>query len=137
MFLRYNPEDGEPREWMYKPAKLMCDEAEALEKCTQWTLEEFTMNLQRGSTLARRALLWVFLRRDHASLRVENVKFRVGEVEVQMDRAELAAMRSQIEQIDFSDQTVRNAALQQIDDQILTAPEDPTLAPKAESSTIA
>jgi hypothetical protein len=123
----YTPEGGERQEWPFSPRKLKASEAESLEKRAGWDLEEFMEHLAKGSILARRALLWMFLRRVHLSLRFEDVDFTVDEVEVQFDKGELTAIRAEVEKM--PDGPEREKALATIDEQLLTAPDAVGKAP--------
>lgn len=130
MFFTYKPADGDEQRWTFKPNKMPNHEAEAIEKRTDWTYGTFCIKLQQGSTLARRALLWVFLRRQHPTIRFEDVRFETGELELEMDAGELAAMRQQVESSNAFDDETKAAALEQMDEQLKTAEPDPDAVPK-------
>lgn len=123
MFLIYKPEDGEEQRWPFSPKKVRAAEAEAIEKRTGWDYEEFGLHLVKGSVLARRALLWTYLRRVHHNLRFEDVDFAVGEVELEFDKDELRTMREQISEQRFASEADRESMLSAIDAQIELAPE--------------
>ncbi len=93
MKLVYTPADGERREWEYDPSEVTAAEAEAVEDVTGSTWEEVNKAAGKGGIRARRAILWMLLRRDHAVLRFADVVFRVGELEWQFGRRELESMR--------------------------------------------
>jgi hypothetical protein len=95
VILTHAPADGDKREWQFRPDDMLNHESEAIERRTEWTWQEFLMNLQKGSTLARRALLWTMLRREHHVLRFEDVSFAQGEVSVDYERGELAELLEQ------------------------------------------
>ena len=97
MLLTYKPDGSESQEWEFHPDDMLNTESEMIEKRTGWAWDEFMLNLQKGSTLARRALLWTFLRRIHHTLRFEDVSFRRGELKLEFDLAELAEIRAQTE----------------------------------------
>jgi hypothetical protein len=123
MYLVYRPEDGEEQRWTFNPKKIRAAEAEALEKRTGWDFEEFGLHLLKGSVLARRALLWTYLRRVHHTLRFEDVDFAVGEVELQYDKDELTLMREQVEKTHGGSDAERVQMLAALDEQIADAPE--------------
>lgn len=97
MKFTYRPDAGDVQVWSFKPGEIKNSEAEMIERRTDWTWDEFVMKLQQGSTLARRALLWTFLRRTHHVLRFEDVEFTQSQVELEFDLDELYDMRSNIE----------------------------------------
>ncbi len=132
MLLIYRPEGADERRWTYAPDKLMSSEAEALEKVTGLTYEEFGTALIKGSATARRALLWVYLKREAPTLRHSQVDVPVGAVGIDYEQHELHAIRDKLaESTDMSDED-RNAALAQLDSMIT---EDAvTEAPKASES---
>lgn len=83
MKLIYRPDGADtPREWEFKPSKLLNAEAEAIEDRTGWTFEEFGDALMRGSTKARHALLWVMLKRENHRLKYDDVQFAMDEVDL-------------------------------------------------------
>jgi hypothetical protein len=92
MFLVYkpsSPERGEPEEWHFDPDRFPGMDAEAIERETGYTWLEFLMNVQKGSTLCYRALLWSFRRRQHRGLQMKDVRFDRGEVDLEYDKEEL------------------------------------------------
>lgn len=135
MFLIYSPA-GEPRrEWVFKPNDILNREAEQIEKVCSCTWQEFLERLQKGQTMARRALLWTMLRRDHSVLRFSDVEFRQGELDVEFDKDELREIRSSTErapEVAF-DGKDRDAVLEVIDQEIERARENPD--PKARASS--
>lgn len=96
MILTYTPADGDAQRFVFKPDDMLNSEAEAIEKRTGWTWAEFLEQTQKGSTLARRVLLWTFLRRTHHTLRFEDVSFRQSEVVLAFDIDEMTTMRAAV-----------------------------------------
>lgn len=125
MFLTYTPGDGEAQRWEFNPAKVRSDEAEAIERCTGWDWGEFSMHVLNDSVLARRALLWTFLRRVHKVLRFEDVHFALDEVELEFDAAELGGIRESVAAQRFDTEAERDAALAHLDKLIANAPQPP------------
>ncbi len=118
MLLIYRPEGATERRWTYAPDKLLSSEAEAIEKVTGITYEEFGQALIKGSMTARRALLWVLLKREEPTLRHSQVDVPVGAVAVDYEPHELKAIRDALaDNNDLSD-TDRDAALAQLDEMI-------------------
>lgn len=136
MILKYAPEGAEPRQWTFAPDRLMSSEAEAVEKVTAMTYDEFCMALIKGSRIARRALLWVLLKRTEPTLRHVQVDPQVGAIELEFEAHELRKMRDSIEaNADLTDDE-RAAFLKQLDLEILAQIEDGEAeAPKAPESS--
>lgn len=136
MFLTYRPEGADERRWPFKPERLMSAEAEAIERQTGWTYEEFGERLIKGSVTARRALLWVMLKREEPTLRYSQVDVPSGSVALDYERHELEAIRDKVaENADLSEREQR-AALASLDDLIAGMPEG-VEAPKATASDAA
>jgi hypothetical protein len=93
VYLVYQPEGSdEPTRWPYNPRKLMSAEREAIEKRTGQPFAEFTKAVIQGSSLARRALLWVMLKRDHPTTKFDDVDFAWDELRLEYSRQEYAQM---------------------------------------------
>lgn len=88
MIVTYAPSEGERREWEYKSADLPSGEAEDIEDAVGITFEEWQASLLQGGAKARRALLWVLLKREQPGLKFGDVSFRLGELGVDFDRDE-------------------------------------------------
>ncbi len=127
MILVYAPEGADERRWTFKPEKLMSSEAEAIEKATHLTYAEFGMELIKGSVTARRALLWVLLKREDAPLRLAQVDPPVGSITVEYEVDELIAMRDGVQQDTSLSDDERAAVLEQLEAEI----GDATPGPKA------
>lgn len=125
MLLTYTPADGDEQVFEFKPDDMLNHEAEAIEKRTDWTWDEFLVNLQKGSTLARRALLWTFLRRVHHTLRFEDVKFSRKELRLDYDLGELAEMREAVEKAPETPGVSKEAMLAALDAEMAKALPDP------------
>ena len=100
MLIIYTPEDGPRQEFTFRPGELMSPEAEALEGAPgrSWsTFEEYGELFMSGSLKARRAALWILLRRDDPKLRFTDLVIRVKELSVRYDEDELARIRENIE----------------------------------------
>lgn len=123
MLFTYQPADGPAERWTYKPQKLRVSEAEALEKRTGWDFQEFQEHLLQGSVRARRALLWMYRRRVHHTIRFEDVDFAMDEVTLEMDREELLELREKIATSPFESSTARDRAMAMVDEQIESAEE--------------
>lgn len=115
MRIVYAPADGEKHEWIWKPREAPSFEAEDLEEATGWDFPEFLQRFLAGSTRARRALLWVLLRREHPRLRFDQVAFTMGELADEYDDDEVAAARAALaEQESNPDDALDDAARQRL-----------------------
>lgn len=124
MYLVYSPEGSEePQRWKYNPKKLMTPEREDIERRTGYDFTEFTSRVLKGNSLCRRALLYVFLRREHPKTRYEDVQFAWDELELSYSAGELREMRKQVAESLHGDELA--AALAQLDSEIAEAFEDP------------
>lgn len=98
MLLTYHPAgDESPQVFTFKLELMRSKEVEAIEKRTGWTFgQEFREQLLKGGSLARRALLWTFLRRAHPFLKFDDVDFADHEVTLEMDAGELVEQRAAV-----------------------------------------
>lgn len=139
MRLIYSPEGGEAQEWDFIPGKMMSVEAEALEKATGWTYIEFGEKFMAGSTLARRALLWVMRRRTERGLKFSDVKFALDELDVDFSRDERVKLRQALLDSPDIDEAQREQILAELgdedDDEADAAPKSPAALPLRESAT--
>jgi hypothetical protein len=88
----YEPVDGPRQEFEYVPQELLSFDAEAIEDVggpTWGTYEEFGVKLGGGNLKARRALLWIMLRRQNPRLRFTDLVVRVDEVRLAADADDL------------------------------------------------
>lgn len=128
MLLIYRPEGAKERRWTFAPDKLLSSEAEAIEKVTGFTYEEFGQRLIKGSAAARRALLWVYLKREEPTLRHSQIDVPVGAIGVDYEPHELQAIRDALADSRDMSPDERDAALAALDEML--GEETPT-APKA------
>lgn len=86
MKLIYTPEDGDRQEWDFDPRTLINVEAEMVENASDaWnSYTEALIKLMMGAVTARRAFLWMFLRRENPKLRFRDLAFRLPEVRVEL-----------------------------------------------------
>jgi hypothetical protein len=99
MKLIWTPEDGEPREWLFQPRKLLSPEAEAIEDVGGATWDNFpafTEKLAHSNMKALRAALWVMRKRTEPRLRFDQVVIRVGEVDLDLDDEERADLNERV-----------------------------------------
>ncbi len=123
MYLNYQPEGSdEPTRWRYDPRRLMCAEREKIESLTGKDYSDFTKAVVNGNARCRRALLFVFLKRDHPKTKFEDVDFAWDELKLVHTRQELELIRAEVAKTLSGDQLA--AALEQLDAEIADAPED-------------
>ena len=131
MYLVYQPEGSEePQRWKYLPKKLMSAERETIERLTGKNFTEFSQEVLKGNSRCRRALLFVYLKREHPTLKFDDVDFAWDELTLEHSKGELLLMREQLpdsvppEQLE----TVRA----KLDEEIAEALDDPEEEGKAQ-----
>ncbi|MCH5677827.1 hypothetical protein [Streptomyces gilvus] len=131
MYLVYKPEGSEePKRWRYQPKKLMSPERELIEKLTSRNFSDFTVDVQKGNSRCRRALLFVYLKREHPTLKFDDVDFAWDELTLEHSKGELILMREQLAESVATDQL--DAVRAKLDEEIAAAFEDPEEEGKAE-----
>jgi hypothetical protein len=122
VYLVYTPGEGDVQRFEYRPTKLMATEREMLERQTDQNFSEFTAKVLQGNSRCRRALLFLFLRRQHPRLKFDDVDFAWDELKLEYSRQELQQMRDQVADTLHGDE--RAAALAKLDEEIETAYDD-------------
>ncbi|MFE2300843.1 hypothetical protein ACFXAW_21970 [Streptomyces sp. NPDC059445] len=124
MFLVYNPEGSEsPSRWKYDPRKIMSAEREWVERRTERNWSEFTKDVVQGSSLCRRALLYIFLKREHPTVKWDDVDFAWDELSLEYSKGELIEIRKAA--ADSASAEQRDAVLEKLDEEIAAAFDDP------------
>jgi hypothetical protein len=131
MYLVYNPEGSdEPKRWKYQPKRLMSAEREMLERFTGKNFTEFSQDVLKGNSKCRRALLYLYLKREHPTLKFDDVDFAWEELELEHSKGELLLMRENVAESVPADQLA--AVLEKLDQEIAEAYEDPDEQGKAQ-----
>jgi hypothetical protein len=131
MYLVYSPEGSEePKRWRYQPKKLMSPEREMLERYTGKNFTEFSQDVLKGNSKCRRALLYLYLKREHPSLKFDDVDFAWDELTLEHSKGELLLMRENVAESVPADQLA--AVLEKLDQEIAEAYEDPDEQGKAQ-----
>lgn len=131
MYLVYTPEGSdEPKRWKYQPKKLMSAEREMLERRTGMNFTEFTQAVVKGNSQCRRALLFMYLKREHPSVKYDDVDFAWDELTLEHSKGELIEMRKSVE--DTVPAHLRESVLSKLDDEIAEAYDDPDDEGKAQ-----
>lgn len=122
MYLSYQPEgNDQPIVFDYKPNKIMSAEREALERRTGLTYEEIHVQLIKGSSVCRRALLHMYLKRTDPRIKYEDVDFAWDELNLKFHRAELLEMRESVQENYSGEELATN--LKSIDDMLAEEPD--------------
>ncbi|MGP4084180.1 hypothetical protein [Streptomyces sp. KR55] len=130
MYLVYKPEGSdEPKRWRYQPKKLMSAEREMLERRTDRNFTQFTQDVVKGNSQCRRALLFMYLKREHPTIRYEDVDFAWDELTLEHSKGELIEMRKSV--VDSVPAAQLDAVLAKLDQEIDEAYEDPDEEGKA------
>ncbi|MER6198027.1 hypothetical protein ABT234_11765 [Streptomyces sp. NPDC001586] len=136
MYVVYQPEGSdEPKRWAYNPRRMLSAERERIEKLTGRDWSDFTGAVMKGNSLCRRALLFVFLKREHPATRFEDVDFAWDELRLEHTRGELLLIREQVAENASPDQ--RDAILASLDEDIASAEDDPESEGKAQLPVVA
>lgn len=131
MYLVYSPEgQAEPTRWKYNPRKIMSAEREWIERRTERNWSDFTKDVVQGNSLCRRALLFVFLKRDHPTVKWDDVDFAWDELKLEYTKAELIEIRATV--ADSATGEERETVLAKLDGEIAEAYEDPEDGGKAQ-----
>lgn len=99
MRLIWTPEDGEKREWLFRPMELMSEDTEDIEAVggAAWrSYDEFGDVFMRGNRRAHRAALWILLRHERPALQFHDLRLRADEVQVDFEEHEARVLREEL-----------------------------------------
>ncbi|MFC8438027.1 hypothetical protein ACFWHF_11995 [Streptomyces griseoincarnatus] len=131
MFLVYSPEGSdEPKRFKYNPRKIMSAEREWIERRTERNWADFTKDVVAGNSLCRRALLYVFLKREHPGIKWDDVDFAWDELVLEYSKSELIQIRETAAEAATGEE--REQVLAKLDEDIAAAYEDPDDEGKAQ-----
>jgi len=131
MYLVYKPEGSdEPKRWKYQPKRLMSAEREMLERYTGRDFTEFSQAVLKGNAKCRRALLYLYLKREHPTLKFDDVDFAWDELTLEHSKGELQLMREQLSDTVPPEQL--DSVRAKLDEEIAEAYEDPDEEGKAQ-----
>lgn len=114
MLLKYTPQGEKEQTFEFRPGRLLSVEAEAIEDVggnTWASFEEFRQKFLAGNFKARRAALWIMLKRENPRLRFPEVAVYVDELDIDFEAAELARLRERVETDDSLSDDERSEAL--------------------------
>jgi hypothetical protein len=136
VIVTYTPEDGEPRRWDLDDVKLLTSEAEAIERVTGlgWAHVRSPQTLVfKDSPTAKRALVWVLLKRDEPALRYRDFDPVEDAITVRLGLAEARQVRAEIDREYGDDEDRFDRAMREVDG--MTDPK--ALASEAEALGVA
>jgi hypothetical protein len=114
MLIIYRPEGDEPREFEFDPDNVWSWDAELIESVGRPTWVSFEADfldlLRAGNFKARRALLWVLLKREKPELRFADLAVKVHELSLGMDKAERKMLRERLAAGDLTEEQRAAAA---------------------------
>lgn len=125
MIVTFTPTESDTRTYEYKPRLFPNKDAETIERLTGTSYQKFVQDVSSGNALARRALVFVFEKRVHPTLKWDAFDFPYGAVEVEYDRDEYAAMREAIESDTTLDDEAKAPIVAQLREFEESAPEVP------------
>lgn len=114
MIFTYTPAGAEPREWQFRPLDVTSREAELVEDYVGLTFAQWSARFYAGSIKARRAALWLLLRREDPNLGLDDVEFRMTELRCVYDGSEDAELRRQVQDDPELDEVTRARLLAQL-----------------------
>ncbi|WP_433232410.1 hypothetical protein ACQP2H_10550 [Micromonospora sp. CA-248260] len=124
MIVTYTPEGDAAQEWEFSTGRIKASEAEILQKRFGGTWDEFKVGVLKGDVRARRVMLWHCLRRDHHTLRFEDMPdFYDSELELEFTKSELEGIRAQVATAGGLAEEERESTLAALDAQIADAPD--------------
>jgi hypothetical protein len=118
--LVWTPEEGEKREFSFRPNKLMSVEAELIESLggEAWeTFDEFGRLFMKGNRRAYRAALFVLLKRTEPGRKFRDLNLRADEIAVDYEDDELAQILARVELDDDIDPEQRELLIASLGEQ--------------------
>ncbi len=97
MILIYTPEGGDKQEWKFSLGRVRVKEREQVELRTNMSWGTIKASLEEESTAALKGLLWMMLRRTHATYRWEDVDFCDEELTLVVEAEDYRRGRKEIE----------------------------------------
>jgi hypothetical protein len=134
MYLLYRP-DGQPEQRFHVNInRLPLTELKMIQRASGLKIAMFQQNLMLGDVDALQALLWVYLHRDHPTLRLDDVSFCLDELQLLRDRDEWQEEIAALEEDTDMPAMDRAAALAYARASLRTAPDAPGKAPATPST---
>lgn len=109
MHITYQPEDakdGEHQVWDFDPSRVRAGEAELIERRFGGHYDQWRDGVRSGNVKARRILLWHLMRKQHHTLRLEDVPdFYMSELLVEHSVTELIELLNRMEKSTMDETT--------------------------------
>lgn len=143
MFVDYTPEGQATQRLEFKPGRVRLSEAQMIEFTYKKlagearTYTQFVDDVRMGSAVARRVLLHHLLRKQHPTIRIDDVDPLDGEIVTLFHKAELEEMRDMAEKSSALSPSEKAQFLARLDDEIATAPDAEEPGKAAGTSTTA
>lgn len=100
MIVVYTPSDDTRRTMDFAPDEIDVEDAELIEEYSGMSFNEFTQAAMEGRARALKVCLWLLLRGDLPTLKYKDVpKFKMGDVKIELGRAELEQLRSNLNKV--------------------------------------
>lgn len=100
MILRYTPAGGAPQRFDLSEVRFLTSEAETLERTTGMDWDDLCgrrLLVVKKSPTARRAILWVLLKRNDPALRYAKFDPAVGEIDVKLGPDDIPELGAELE----------------------------------------
>lgn len=93
MFVTYTPEDGDKREWEFRPGSVKASKQALIERKSGMAWDDWVTAVKVRTGPARRTLVWYLLSLEHPHIRWEDVDVSDDEVLVELSVQELLQTR--------------------------------------------
>lgn len=129
MFIDYTPEGQKTQRLPFQPGRVRLDESAGIEfryskLCGEKrSYQQFIEDVKQGSAVARRVLLHHVLRKQHPTIRIEDVNPYEDEIAILFHKAELEEIRAAVEKTTAMPANEKEQVLARLDDEIATAPD--------------
>jgi hypothetical protein len=134
MYLIYKPDGQAEQRFHVNINRLPLPELKMIQRASGLKIIMFQQNLMVGDVDALQALLWVYLHREHPTLRLDDVTFCLDELQLLRDRDEWQEEIAALEEDTDMPALERAAALSYARAQLATAPDAPGKAPATPST---
>lgn len=126
MILTFTPGEGDVQRWEIQLGRFRVGEMKAIDKATGLRFgSTFKQALLEGDTSARQALLWVLQRRQHPTLKLDDVDFADDELTLEFQRPELVEILAGLESAPGIPEDQREAAAAAIRAQLAELDDEP------------
>jgi len=120
VYISYSPDGGDKQIFRFDPNRIMSPEAEQIERKAGKPYGQAVADAQAGGITSRKAILWVLLRRQHPTLRYEDLNFAWADLELAYTVEELAEITDGLSGLDPDQLAVARAQVQSLATDALT-----------------